>query len=772
MRSWSKMKAALPIGGAIVGLLSAMVVMPSPVAHARPISVVSNQSGSWATRARMLLAHGKRGANGIRPEFEAGTGDDELGSSVAVSGDVVMVGATGVNNNAGAVYVYLHRRGSWSLGAILTAPRSVPANEFGFAIAMSGNTALIGAGGSAYVYVGAGTRWSLQATLADPGSHNRFYGVAVALSGSIALVGSPVQPPFRSSRGKAYFFHRTGTKWHLQASVSNPLNEFDSFGDDVALSGSTAAIGALESNAFLDQEVYLYKRTGTGWSLRTKLSLGIPGLDDQQLAVSGTTVIVGDPYGDCVFAYVPSGTGWKLQATLNDPGKNPDDYFGTTIVFNGATVAIINGPSPAAPKVYSYRLSGKTWRLQSAFTAPNGIYFGASAAIAAGTVIFGAVGADQAYVYDQQGNSWHRQAILADPRDRAGNSTGAAVAIEGTTAVVGAYEADGFGAAFVYDKSRGKWRKEATITPPKDDAPFFFGAAVAISGSTIVVGSVPAVLQDGMAFIYVRSGNRWRLQAALRLIETGSSDNGISVAISGSTAIFGDGRVAYIYTRSGTRWHEQANLPDPGTRSRDGFSYSVALSGGTAVVGAPQEFSNDLGAVYIYTRDGRSWHLQASLADASRQPNDGFGTSVALTGNDLVVGAPGVSDYAGAAYFYGRSGSRWRLQAKETVSRKADVAGGFGGSVAATGNGRSVVAIIGGASVSGLALTATRCGSAFEFARPKTHWRELARILDPQCSSYDEFGYAVAVSGTTSVIGAPGAHGDGGTAFIQTVVKP
>ncbi len=405
-------------------------------------------------------------------------------------------------------------------------------------------------------------------------------------------------------------------------------------------------------------------------------------------------------------------------------------------------------------KVYFYRRTGESWRLQSAITAPESLFFGSSVALAGSTLIVGAPGADEAYLYQQHGKTWYRQANLTDPRYRFGASVGASVAIDGTTAVVGADGAGEFGEVYVYGKSGGKWRKEATIAAPRSYAPFLFGAAVAISGSTLVVGAVPSEFQKDTAFIYVRSGKTWRLQAALNLYANGNSPGGISVAASGSTVIFGFRRKVFIYNRSGTHWRKQAELSDPASRSRDGFSYSVALSGGTAVVGAPQQYSNDAGAIYVYSRSGDHWYLHGSLSDPSRQPNDGFGTSVALTGDSLIAGAPGVEDYAGAAYFYGRSGSHWRLQAKETVRRKADVAGGFGGAIAATGTGPSVVAIIGGSSVSGLALTAKRCGSAFEFGRSQGRWRELVRILDPKCSSYDEYGYAVAVSGVTALIGA------------------
>ncbi len=268
----SNLKIAASLACLCACLLAVMVMTPFPVTQAQTRRAVTADTESLVGE--------------MRPQFEAGPVSDDLGMSVAVSGDVAMVGATGVNNDAGAVYIYLRRTGSWRLQAILTAPKSVPSNKFGYDIAMSGNTALIGASGDAYVYAGSGSNWTLQATLTSPGARDQYFGVAVALFGSTALVGAPV----RSAQGRAYFYHRTGKKWHLQATVSNPLNEFTNFGDDVAVSGSTAVIGALGPSGFADEKAYIYRRTGASWQLRTKLSYYPPDLGGPQVAVFGTTV--------------------------------------------------------------------------------------------------------------------------------------------------------------------------------------------------------------------------------------------------------------------------------------------------------------------------------------------------------------------------------------------------------------------------------------------------------------------------------------------------
>jgi hypothetical protein len=195
----------------------------------------------------------------------------------------------------------------------------------------------------------------------------------------------------------------------------------------------------------------------------------------------------------------------------------------------------------------------------------------------------------------------------------------------------------------------------------------------------------------------------------------------------------------------------------------------VALSGATAVVSATgvDDFA---GAAYIYVRSGSHWRRQAVLPDPDGKANDQFGASVALSGAQAVIGAPGVHGYDGAVYMYGRVASRWRRKAALTVSRRESPAGGFGGAVAISGTGAAAVALLSGQSVSGLTTERYQCGFAFEFSRPTGKWQERARVADPKCRSYDEFGYAVAIFGKIALIGAPGANDNSGVAYVLTLL--
>ena len=128
----------------------------------------------------------------------------------------------------------------------------------------------------------------------------------------------------------------------------------------------------------------------------------------------------------------------------------------------------------------------------------------------------------------------------------------------------------------------------------------------------------------------------------------------LSVALSGDTALVGadgktvggqtDAGAAYVFTRSGTSWSQQAELTDPDAAASDDFGCSVALSGDTALVGAPGKTVGGQATPAPPTssaRSGTSWSQQAELSASDAAADDWFGCSVALSGDTALVGAYG-----------------------------------------------------------------------------------------------------------------------------------
>ncbi len=236
----------------------------------------------------------------------------------------------------------------------------------------------------------------------------------------------------------------------------------------------------------------------------------------------------------------------------------------------------------------------------------------------------------------------------------------------------------------------------------------YFGNSVALDGDTVLIGAWGD--QDngddsGSAYVFTRSGSSWTEQAKLTAIEGAALDLfGNSVALFGDTALIGawgdhdngnnDSGSAYVFTRSGSSWTELAKLTASDGAADDWFGISVALDGDTAVVGAEQGRQGVFpisGAAYVFTRSGGSWTEQAKLLASDGTFGDGFGRSVALSGDTLVIGAlerwdgGGYPDLNGSAYIFTGSGSSWREQAKLTASDGVE-GDNFGISVALGGD--------------------------------------------------------------------------------------
>jgi len=265
--------------------------------------------------------------------------------------------------------------------------------------------------------------------------------------------------------------------------------------------------------------------------------------------------------------------------------------------------------------------------------------------------------------------------------------------------------------------------QQAELTVADGSAGDFLGWSVALSGDTALVGSpgdqVGAVPWRGCAYVFVRSGSTWTLQQRLTAADAGTLD--------------------------------------------DELGWSVALSGDTALVGGPYVGADDRGAVYVFVRSAGTWSQEGpALVATDGAANDYFGCSVALSGDMALIGAHGADvgsqTNQGAAYVFVRSGSTWAFE-KQLIA--GDVDDAFGYSVALAGDTAVVGAPTGGADVEGAARVFVRSGS---------DWALQQQLTLADAAAGDYFGYSVALSGDTALVGAPhddvGADADQGSAAV------
>lgn len=390
-----------------------------------------------------------------------------------------------------------------------------------------------------------------------------------------------------------------------------------------------------------------------------------------------------------------------------------------------------------------------------------------------------------------------QQAYLKSSNSEAGDFFGRSVAVFGNTLVVGAtgedsnaIDGDGdpgdnsardSGAAYVFVRDGLTWTQQAYLKPSEPQPNDWFGYSVAISGDTIVVGSISA------AYVFVKSGVHWVQQASLPIA-------GGAVAISGDTLVAGP----FVYVRANNSWTQQAFLTSSDSDGDDSFGiYSVSISGETIVVGAPEEdskatgvngnqnddSSTDSGAAYVFVRQGTNWIQQAYLKASNTGDQDLFGAAVSISGETIVVGsfgedsnATGVSGNqksnsahdAGAAYVFVREGTNWTQQAYLKASNTgAD--DWFGASVAISGDIVVVASPYEDSNATGVNGNQANNGSSasgavYVFLRQGTNWTQQAYLkasnTEVASTSFIEGDYfgnngkGVAISGDTIVVGA------------------
>lgn len=328
---------------------------------------------------------------------------------------------------------------------------------------------------------------------------------------------------------------------------------------------------------------------------------------------------------------------------------------------------------------------------EARFVAPpnSGLtYAGASVDHSAGRAAVGdprASASGRVYTYTANAGLWQLDATAEALDGAANNRLGWSLSIDGDTLLAGApgtgdLFGNGPGAAYVFARTGATWTQVQKITPSNPVNQGLFGQAVALDGNTLAIGHPQApTFAMGEVDVYVRVGATWVFQQKLVPSGlTGGARAGSSLSLEGDRIVIGApgqliggnssaGR-AFVFERTGGTWTEKASLQSPAPIPNGVFGTSVALDGGRLAVGAIGEpFTNGFwGRVHTFTGSGASWTFEQTLigSDTSQQ-NVAFGQSLALQGTRLLVGAPGRNipvsggPGAGALMLFELSGGTW-----------------------------------------------------------------------------------------------------------------
>ncbi len=369
---------------------------------------------------------------------------------------------------------------------------------------------------------------------ANDAAMNDNFGIAAAIDGGVAIIGSWKDDDTAEGSGSAYMFRNPGTGVWSQLDKLNAADAAmnDNFGASVAIGSNTAVIGAPFDDG--RGSAYIFRDDGTGnWSQLDKLLAGDGALNDQfgvSVAISGNTAVVGANFDNgkigsaYVFRDIGSGD-WQQVTRLSSNDGTAGDEFGNSVAISGNTILVgahfeSNAGGPVAGAVYVFQDNGVAWIQVDKLMASDGSLskqFGTSVALSSNSAIIGAIGdstsglqSGAAYVFLRDGLfAWHQIDKLTASDAAAFDQFGASVALSGTTAVVGASrDGDGgadAGSAYLFrDNGTGNWNQVAKLRASDVQAGDTLGSAVGISGNTALVGAPLANMttDSGAAYLY------------------------------------------------------------------------------------------------------------------------------------------------------------------------------------------------------------------------------------------------------------------------------
>jgi len=531
----------------------------------------------------------------------------------------------------------------------------------------------------------------------------------------------------------------------------------------------------------------VFARTSGDWFRTARLTTTLsypytPLFFGYSVAISGLRALVGAPFataGDVevgvAYMFEAHSGGWVDVQTLraNDPAV--EDMFGASVGLT-STTALVGAPGDDFPGggksrsayVFERSVSTGSW-IETAKISKPGLadpnLGEEQVAVSGDTFIMSLPPVSPnkaASIYRKSAGTWSEETVLVPREGSRYDGFGRSVSVAGNLLAVGSPgddpgEAENSGAVYVYERNAQAWEQQARLTATAPTQGEQVGSAVALSGDTLVVGCPPQQYYTpptatGHAYVFRRAGAGWNVEATLLPGDATPQRFGYAVAISGDTAIIGAPLAdtnrgsrtgaAFVFVRQGGQWTQQARLVGSDLTDNDQSGTAVAIDGDTVAIGSPNYGPNS-GAVYVFTWSGSSWREQAILRAAMAAPQDRLGYSVAVSGARVVAGAPGraiLPRSSGYATVFERTGSAWSEAARLTPP-SPQTPGRFGTSVTLTDDGRVV------------AGDPSRL-KAFVFASGGDSWQQTDVLDGPLAGS---FGTSLSTSVDTAVVGAPSA---------------
>ena len=622
-------------------------------------------------------------------------------------------------------------------------------------------------------------------------------GNVIAVDGDWAIVGAPDNGSYGTDAGVAYLYKWDGRIWSEYQRISaTDVATGDHFGQSVAISSTRAVIGAPGTNN-LAGSAYVFELTDGRWIQNHTLTSPSSSPNDQYgfgVAMSGDFIAVLSPQNsDIGYIYEYSGGQWSQVDTLVQASGAGGSSItsSSTLSMSGTRLAVgapLNataGTDAGAVFIFTRNSSNGLWDDAPIYGITAGDLYGRSVSLDSDRLLVGAPGANSAYVYNWSGSTWDSATTLTGVSGDFGSS----VSVSGDALIVGApsYSTNA-GAAYVYVLDEGTWPTVPDQTYDSASASNdLFGRAVAIVDNNILIGAPGAASSTGVLYRDTLSTSTSSVTYPAESIvfpPVADADKrfGYSVDVSGDWMVMGatwsweatPAVEGLVYV---SKWDPTANngagewstpialaLPTE-VENTDYYGSSVAIDGNHIVVGAfayddDSLSRTDSGAVFTYELSGGTWGAPTFLklpSGIGQDNNAKFGSSVDIDGNRMVVGAPGNH----SIYVYQWTGSAWSNR-EDLYQWQSQI----GSSVAIAGN-RIVTGSPQFDTSDGSGGTLHWAGQVYLFDWDGTNW--VAQILLPANPIADaRFGWDVAVNDQWVVVSAMADNSNQGAVYTFT----
>ena len=733
---------------------------------------------------------------------------ERFGTSCAISGDHAVCGAPfadpGGYQDAGTFSVYRRFNNDWQL---LADPWiGLAGANLGWSVAISGDTLVVGMPGAdapgvdegevAVFRIAAGGVFFVDLlTGSTTGAGDRF-GSSVAIHNNVMVVGAPRNDTQGADSGSVYVFERSPSGW-VEVDVLAPaeLDAGDQFGSAVSAYGIGIVVGAPyyeEPSTFPvvptdGGKVFGFRRRASGWvpwswggsispSPAEKAYFG--GSVDLG---AGTQVVGALGHPTQIFPPLPELPGhvyvWDRNVLAADlDGAFWSYQFGASVAIDGGDL-LVAAPG-SSESVYAYRRVGSSWVFADQVVGADttsGDRFGASCDLVDGTVFVGANGDDDAgtdsgsaYFFDLDGVT-NADPCLADGTAKLAGGATFGVATTGPSPQSFVWRRDGVplvDGGHVSGASTGT----LSISPCGIDDEGDYEAVVSNACGSAVVGPASLAVVCGEVEQFEElwaatpgSGDNFATSVDLDgpyvVAPAGWDDNAKGID-AGSVSVFEQ-------TPSG--WIETV-LTQPGGDADDRFGYDASISGDLLLVGAGGDELvygvNNAGSAWVFKKSGSGWTYETGLNASDYAANHYYGRQVDLDGDVAAVAAHTASQVAinaGAVYVHRRHADPTVLWKQEALLHALDAAANdFLGSSVSNSCDR-LVAGAEGRDEPGRVDT----GAAYVFRHVGGgSWIQEAKLLASDGAAYDWFGHSVAIAGDTLVVGAPRHNGSRGAAYV------